>query len=64
MGGFSNILVAVAVSVVGLVLISGFLNVFRGGGAQRSQLLMRWRVALQFVALIIVMMVIYVRGRW
>lgn len=60
----SNILVAVAVGVVGIVLVAGFVNMFRGGSPARSQNLMRWRVGLQFLALVIVMAVLYLRGRW
>jgi hypothetical protein len=61
----SNLVVLVAVAVVGLVVVAGFVNMLRGGdGAPaRSQLLMRWRVGLQLVALVIVMAVLYARGR-
>jgi len=45
------------------VLIAGFYNMFRRGDANRSQILMRWRVGLQFVALIVAMIVIYAKGR-
>jgi len=66
MADFSNILVGVAVGVVGLVLFAGFFNMFRGGAGApaRSQKLMRWRVGLQFLALAIVLAVLYARGRW
>jgi len=62
---FSNLLVGVGVAVVGLVLIAGFVNMFRGGvgAAERSQKLMRWRVGLQFLALVIALAVLYARGR-
>lgn len=65
MADFSGILVMIAVGVVGLVLIAGFFNMFRGGdGApERSQQLMRWRVALQFAALLVILAVLYIRGR-
>ncbi|MCC3245564.1 twin transmembrane helix small protein [Methylocystis sp. WRRC1] len=59
----SNILVAVAVGAVGLVLIAGFVNMFLGGAPGRSQKLMRWRVGLQFLALALVLAVLYARGR-
>lgn len=66
MADFSNVLVGVAVGVVGLVLVAGFVNMFRGGADApgRSQKLMRWRVGLQFLALALVMAVLYARGRW
>ncbi len=62
---FTSLIVLVAVALVGLVVVAGFVNMFRGGdGAPgRAQLLMRWRVGLQFVALLIVMAVLYARGR-
>ncbi len=66
MTSLSNIAIGVAVGAVGLVLAAGFVNTFRGGGGSmaRSQKLMRWRVGLQLLALILVMTVIYARGRW
>jgi len=65
MASWSNVLVVVAVAVVALVVFAGFFNMFRGGhGAPaRAQRLMRWRVGLQLVALIIVLGVLYARGR-
>jgi hypothetical protein len=44
-----------AVLAVGIVLIMGLFNMMRGGSANRSQHLMRWRVGLQFVAIIVLM---------
>lgn len=63
MGNLSNILVVVAVAAVALALVAGFGNMFRGGSPERSQKLMRWRVGLQFLALLVVLGVIYARGR-
>lgn len=66
MASWSNVLVAVAVAIVALVVLAGFVNMFRGGqGAPaRAQRLMRWRVGLQLIALIIVLGVLYARGHW
>jgi uncharacterized membrane protein len=60
----SNLLVFIAASAVFLVLLAGFFNMFRGGpgAGERSQLLMRWRVGLQFLALAIALTVLYFRG--
>ena len=44
---------------VGLVLLLGLWNMLRGGNPGRSQRLMRWRVGLQFLAIVIVMAVLY-----
>ena len=51
----------VALAAVALVLLMGLWNMMRGGSASRSQTLMRWRVGLQFVAVIIIMVVIYLK---
>ena len=51
----SNAIVIAAVLVVAVVLLLGLINMMRGGSPQRSQQLMRMRVALQFVAIVIIM---------
>ena len=50
-----NYLVPLAVVAVAVVLLLGLWNMMRGGSASRSQNLMRWRVLLQFAAIIIMM---------
>jgi hypothetical protein len=50
-----NYLVPIAVAAVAIVLLLGLWNMMRGGSANRSQNLMRWRVLLQFAAIIIMM---------
>lgn len=52
-----------ALAAVAIVLLLGLWNMLRGGSPNLSQTLMRWRVILQFIALIIVMTVIYLAGR-
>lgn len=49
----------VAVIAVLLVLIAGLWTMLRGKSANTSQKLMRWRVGLQFVAIILIMLTIY-----
>lgn len=56
-------LVPFAVAAVGVVLVLGLFNMARGGSANTSQLLMRWRVGLQFVAIVIIMLAIWLAGR-
>ena len=46
----------------GPVLCAGLINMMRGGSSNTSQKLMRWRVGLQFVAILVVMIVLYFRG--
>ena len=56
-------LVPLALAAVAVILLFGFINFARGGSPQTSQKLMRWRVLLQFVALVIIMLTIWVVGR-
>ena len=46
----------IAVFAVAVVLMLGLWNMMRGGSANRSQILMRWRVGLQFVAIILLLL--------
>lgn len=57
-----NIIVGIATVAVAIVLLLGLFNMLKGGSPSRSQNLMRLRVLLQFVAIIIIMGVIYWRG--
>jgi len=59
MTSFADIIVPVAVLAVAFVLLLGLINMLRGGSATRSQHLMRMRVLLQFLAIIIIMGVIW-----
>lgn len=53
----------IALIAVLIVLILGLVNMMRGGPANRSQMLMRWRVGLQFLALVIIMTGLYFASR-
>ena len=55
--------IPLALAAVGIVLLLGLWNMLRGGSPNTSQLLMRWRVVLQFIALCLVMAAIYLAGR-
>jgi hypothetical protein len=59
----SKIFVLIALGAVAVVLGMGLWNMMRGGSAQRSQNLMRWRVLLQAVAIAVVMLTLWVLGR-
>ena len=59
----SSIILPVAVAAVALVLLLGLVNMMRGGSPNRSQNLMRWRVALQFIAIVITMLAVWAMGR-
>ncbi len=58
----SNTLVLVACLAVAVVLLFGLANMLRGGSANVSQRLMRLRVVLQFVAILVIMGVLWWRG--
>ena len=60
-----NILVAVAVGIVFVVLCLGLYTLWKGGETARtwSNKLMRIRVLVQFVAIVIIMLVLYFSQR-
>jgi len=59
----ADTLVPLALAAVALVLLLGLWNMMRGGSPSRSQALMRWRVMLQFLAIIIIMSTLWLMGR-
>ncbi len=58
----SNALIVTSLVAVTGVLFFGLFNMLRGGSSNLSQQLMRWRVGLQFLAIVIVMGVLWFRG--
>jgi phosphatidylglycerophosphate synthase len=62
MDGFDWVIV-VAIGAVFAVLLAGLWNMLRGGSANRSQTLMRWRVILQFGAILLIMLFVWLKGR-
>lgn len=59
---FSGSLVPIAVGAVAIVLLLGLFNMLRGGSPSTSQNLMRLRVVLQFVAIIVILLVLWWRN--
>jgi hypothetical protein len=59
----SSYVVPAAIGAVAIVLLLGLYNMLRGGSPNLSQTLMRWRVILQFVAIVIIMLTIWVMER-
>jgi hypothetical protein len=59
----STYIVPLAIGAVAVVLALGLFNMLRGGPPNLSQKLMRWRVVLQFVAIIIIMLTVWAMGR-
>jgi hypothetical protein len=62
MGKFA---VAIAIALVAAILIAGLYTLWAGGDVSRtwSNRLMRMRVLAQFIAILIIMLVLYVAGR-
>jgi hypothetical protein len=58
-----NYLGYIAVAAVIAVLLAGLWNMMRSGSPNRSQMLMRWRVILQFAAIIILMLGLWLSQR-
>ena len=58
----SDLIVPIAIGAVAVVLVLGLINMLRGGSPNTSQKLMRWRVVLQFAAIVVIMAVIWVRS--
>jgi hypothetical protein len=61
--GLLDNIVPFAVGAVAVVLLLGLINMMRGGSPNTSQNLMRWRVLLQFVAIIVIMAAIWFARR-
>ncbi len=53
-------LTTAAVAAVFVVLLMGLWSLSRGKSPNLSQKLMRWRVGLQFVAIVLIMLFVYV----
>jgi Hypoxia induced protein conserved region len=52
-----------AMAAVVIVLGMGLINMMKGGSSNTSQMLMRWRVVLQFIAVAIMMLVLFIKSR-
>ncbi len=59
----SNVALVVAMLAVAGVLLLGLINMARGGSPETSQKLMRWRVWLQFIAVAIAMLALFMSSR-
>ena len=52
-------LITAALLAVLVVLLAGLWNMMRGTSPNLSQTLMRWRVGLQFLAIVLIMALVY-----
>jgi heme/copper-type cytochrome/quinol oxidase subunit 4 len=58
----ANLVISIALGAVAVVLVLGLFNMMRGGDSNRSQVFMRWRVALQLVAIVVIMGALWLRS--
>jgi len=56
--------ILIALAAVGTVLLLRLWNMMSGGSLNTSQKVMRWRVVLQFIALCLVMVALYLFGKY
>ncbi|MGH9806879.1 MAG: twin transmembrane helix small protein [Terriglobia bacterium] len=56
----SELILPIAVGAVAFVLLLGLINMMRGGSPNLSQKLMQLRVLLQFIAIVITMLTVWV----
>jgi hypothetical protein len=59
----ANWIVPIAIGSVAVVLLMGLANMLRGGSPNTSQTFMRWRVILQFAAIVAIMATLWFKGR-
>jgi hypothetical protein len=59
-GFLSHLVLPIAIGAVTVVLLLGLVNMMRGGSPNLSQKLMQMRVLLQFIAIIIIMLTLWV----
>lgn len=62
MGNFTSILALAAMGAVVLVLLRGLWNLMRGGSSSTSNKLMQARVALQAIAVALIMLTLWLTG--
>ena len=58
-----NIVVLFAIGAVAVVLLLGLINMMRGGSGNTSQKLMRLRVLLQFIAIVVIMITVWIMAK-
>ncbi len=63
MGTLFNILATIAIVAVLIVLLRGLFNLMRAGDSNFSNKMMQLRVALQFVAIVLIVLAIYFARR-
>jgi cytochrome b subunit of formate dehydrogenase len=62
MSGILSILALIAMILVAIILISGLVNMARGGSPHTSNRLMRGRVAMQALAVLLLILALFAMG--
>ena len=52
-----------AVLAVAVVLVLGLGTLLKGSSPNRSQMYMRWRIGLQFIAIVVILLTVYLTRR-
>ena len=63
MANIFDYIIPIALFAVLAVLLAGLWNMMRGGNPSTSQKLMRWRVGLQFAAICVAMVTIWLMSK-
>lgn len=60
-----KVIVGIAIVAVAMILVAGLYTLWVGGDTSRtwSNRLMRWRVLAQFIAIMIIMLVLFITSR-
>lgn len=58
---YASAAIVIPMAAVSFVLLLGLANMLRGGSPSFSQTLMRWRVGLQLIAVIVMMLVLWLK---
>ncbi|GAA4521766.1 hypothetical protein GCM10023174_00990 [Chelativorans composti] len=58
-----DVLLALLMAAVVIVLIRGLVNMMRGGPAEKSNRLMRWRIAFQALAVLVAVIALWIGTR-
>ena len=62
MGNFTSVLALAFMAAVVLVLIRGLWNLLKGGSGSTSNKLMQARIALQAIAVVLIMVTLWITG--
>lgn len=62
MSGFTTVLALIVMGLVAIVLARGLFNMMKGGDGNLSNKLMQLRIALQAIAVVLIMLTLWLTG--